>query len=121
MDQNILYDFSPSMMKSNPIGFFLGLAACLIFIGIPIMVVWYIRNKNTRLIITETNVTYCTGLVSKDEKRITRDKISRFDIHQGGADRIFDVCKVSVYTSGDYEEFAQGGLPFPEELKEIFS
>ena len=67
-----LYDANPVMFKNNPLGFILALILVPVFgLGLIIFLFWYLKNKSSRLLITEEDVLFEQGLLSKERLELT--------------------------------------------------
>lgn len=117
---NILYTEHPSMFKNHPIGFILSVLLIAAFgLGIIILMVWYLQCKASKLSVTESEVLYEKGLLSKERSEFKLDSIRSIKVKQSFSDRIFGVGTVELYTAGDDPEIIVKGIPDPNRVREI--
>ena len=117
---NKLYSASPVMFKNNPIWFLICVG--LIFfagLGILLLIIWYLRNKASKLTITESEILYEKGLLSKERSEITIKSVRTTKVSQSFFQRMFGVGAVEIYTAGDTPEIVSTGLPNPNKIREI--
>ncbi len=110
------YREHPTMFRSNPLGFILGLVS---IVGWPILLWWYVQCVTTRLEADRNAVMVERGFLSKERIELDIDKIRAVKIYQSLFNRIFGVGRISVYTSGDAPEIEIGGMPDPHRFREL--
>ena len=97
--------------------------ALVIFCGIVLdllaLLVWYIRCKASRLSVTEENVLYEVGILSKTRYEMDIDQIRTVVVSQSFVNRIFGVGQIAVFTTGDNPEVVVPGLPNPNRVREL--
>ncbi|MDO3387575.1 PH domain-containing protein [Gilvimarinus sp. SDUM040013] len=114
-----LYSANPVMFKNNPLGFVLALVLVPVGVGIIIFLVWHLKNKSSRLIVTEEDVLFEQGLLSKERSELTIKSIRTVKIKQSFWNRIFGTGTVELYTAGDSPEIVAKGLPDPNTIRDI--
>lgn len=114
-----LYSANPVMFKNNPLGFILALLLVPVGVGIIIFLVWHLKNKSSRLVVTDSHVLYEKGLLSKERSEIDIDSIRTVKVSQTLFNRMFGTGTVELYTAGDSAEFVARGLPDPNRVREI--
>lgn len=119
MPERILYEANPPMFRNNPIGFVLSVLLIPVGVGIVILVVWAIASRTKKLTITETEVKYETGLLSKSRTELRLDGIRSVRVNQSFFQRLFGTGDVEVYTAGDSPEIVIAGMPDPERIREL--
>ncbi|MGQ7794096.1 PH domain-containing protein [Faunimonas sp. B44] len=115
----VLYHEHPSMVRSNPLLFLLALLLVPVGIGIVILLVWWIRVRTIALRVTDEEVQYEAGLLSKERREMKRTAIRTVTLDQSLLDRIFGVATVSIYSAGDHPEIVVRGLPSPDRLRNL--
>ncbi len=110
----------PEMFRDNPVLFMFFLATSIFLIGIILFLGWWIKVKNTKLIIDSNRDTiyYETGIFSKKIDELHISKIRNIYIYQSFFNRIFNVGKIKIYTSGDNPEIILDGFYDPKSIKE---
>jgi|SRR5690554_6759936 len=114
-----LYDEHPVMFKNNPLGFILALILCLVGIGIIILLVWHLKNKSSRLMVTKTEVLFEQGLLSKERTELSVQSIRTVKVKQSFWNRIFGTGTIELYTAGDQPEIVATGMPEPNRVRDI--
>ena len=115
-----LYSASPVMFKNNPILFVICLGLILFFgIGLLILAIWYLQNKASKLSITEGEILYEKGLLSKARSEININSVRTTKVTQSFFQRMFGVGSIEIFTAGDTPEIVASGLPNPNKVREI--
>ena len=114
-----LYAAHPVMFKNNPLGFIVALILVPVGIGILILLVWHLKNKSTKLTVTESEILFEKGLLSKDRAEVSVGSVRTIRVKQSFLDRIFGVGRVEIYTAGDSPEIVANGLPDPNRVREL--
>lgn len=114
-----LYDENPVMFKNNPLGFIIALVLCLVGIGFLILLVWHLKNKSSRLVVTRTDVLYEQGLLSKERSELNINSIRTVKVKQSFWNRIFGTGRIELYTAGDTAEIIATGMPDPNRVRDI--
>lgn len=114
-----LYAEHPAMFKNNPLGFLLCILLVPVGLGILIFLYWYLQTKASKLIVTERDVLFEKGLLSKERSEIDIDGIRTVKVSQSFTDRIFGVGTIELFTAGDSAEIMARGMPDPNRVREI--
>ncbi len=115
-----LYSEHPVMFKNNPIGFILTLILIPVFgLGLLIFLVWHLQNKASKLIVTDKEILYEKGLLSKDRSELNIDSVRTVKVKQSFFNRIFGTGTVELYTAGDSPEIVAAGMPDPNKIREL--
>jgi uncharacterized membrane protein YdbT with pleckstrin-like domain len=114
-----MYSESPSMFRSNPLGFILAVLLIAVGVGILILLWWYIDCRTTKLQANGTTVALEHGILSKERVELDIDKIRAVKVYQSLFNRLFGVGRISVFTSGDAAEIDIGGMPEPYRFSEL--
>lgn len=117
---NELYSEHPVMFRNNPLGFILCLLLVPVFgIGLLIFMAWLLKNKGTKLSVTERDILFEKGLLSKERAEISISSVRTVRVKQSLLNRIFGVGSIEIYTAGDNAEIFASGLPDPNRIREI--
>ena len=117
---NELYSEHPLMFKNNPLGFILALLLVPVFgIGLIIFLVWNLQNKASKLVVTENDVLFERGLLSKTRSEINISGIRTVTIKQTFLNRIFGTGTIELFTSGDSPEIVAVGMPDPNSVRDL--
>jgi len=114
-----LYSAHPVMFKSKPFGFILALLLVPVGIGLIIFLVWYIRNKSSKLTVTDKEILFEQGLLSKDRSELSISSIRTVKVKQTVFNRMFGTGTVEIYTAGDSPEIVAVGLPDANKIREL--
>ncbi|MBS98093.1 MAG: hypothetical protein CMI01_05400 [Oceanospirillaceae bacterium] len=115
-----LYSENPVMFKNNPLGFILSILLIPAFgIGIIILLYWYLQTKASKLSVTEHDILYEKGLLSKERSEIGITSVRTVTVKQSFFNRIFGVGSVEIFTAGDDPEINVKGLPDPNRVREL--
>jgi uncharacterized membrane protein YdbT with pleckstrin-like domain len=120
--ETIVYQAHPAMFRSHPF-YFIG---CIILIaafgiGILILLYWYILTRATALTVTENDIIYEKGILSKDRTAVSLRHIRAVRVVQGFVNRIMGVGKIEISTAGDQPEFTVTDMPDPHAIREAIS
>lgn len=117
---NELYAEHPAMFKNNPLGFIIALLLVPAFgLGLIILLVWYLKVKASKLVVTENDVLYEEGLLSKNRIEVSIGSVRTVRVRQSFFDRIFGTGTIALYTAGDAPEIIAKGMPEPNSVREI--
>jgi len=99
------------------------LAAVLGMVGlgaIGYLVFWKVQTYATRLRVTNKRTVMTVGLLSKATTEVLHDNIRNVKIDQSFWQRVWNVGRVSIASSGtDDEEIVMSGVPSPHELARV--
>jgi uncharacterized membrane protein YdbT with pleckstrin-like domain len=115
----IRYQSNPPMFRNHPFGFILSLILIPAGIGILILAYWYVVTKTSKLTITETELKYETGLLSKTHRELRLTSIRSTRVYQSFFQRIFGTGDVEIFTAGDTPEIVAKGMPDPAQVREL--
>ncbi|MET0370849.1 MAG: PH domain-containing protein [Sphingobium sp.] len=116
MSDTWLYDEHPAMFRANPLLFVLLLISV---VGILALLVWWVLHKGERLALSEREVLFERGLLSKQRTEIALSSIRAVRISQSLSQRLFDVGNVELFSAGDVAEIAVRSMPRPARIRAI--
>jgi uncharacterized membrane protein YdbT with pleckstrin-like domain len=115
-----MYSEHPVMFKNNPLGFILAILLIPAFgVGLIILLAWHLRNKASKLSVTENEISFEKGLLSKERSEINIDSVRTVRVKQSFWNRVFGVGCVEIYTAGDSPEIVATGMPDPNRIREL--
>jgi uncharacterized membrane protein YdbT with pleckstrin-like domain len=115
-----LYSENPVMFKNNPIGFILSIVLVPAFgLGLVILLIWYLRCRSSKLTVTETDILFEQGLLSKDRSEIGFSSVRTVKVKQSFFNRIFGTGTIELYTAGDKAEIVASGMPDPNKIRDL--
>ncbi len=119
-NKDILYSEHPAMFKNNPLGFIIAVLLIAAFgVGLVVLGIWYIQTRAEKLTITENEILYEVGIMSKESCELNISQIRTTNIKQTFLQRIFGVGTIEIYTTGDTPEFRASGMADPHVVREI--
>jgi len=119
-DEKTLYVASPSMFRNNPLGFVVTCLLCLVVIGIPIMIVWYIRCRSTELTVTDLRTQLHRGWLSRSITEVWHRDVRNVQLTQTFFQRLFDTGRIGISSSGQSGiEIDVTGLNDVDEIKQL--
>lgn len=111
------------MFRNSPIGFILILILCFPFmIGIPIMLIWWLKCKGTVLTVTDEKSILRTGILSKHENEVYHSDIRNVQVKQNLFQRMFGVGYIGISSAGQGGmEIEVSGIPAPTKVKDLIN
>ena len=115
-----LYSSHPVMFKDQPFYFIINIALIPAFgLGLLLFLIWYLRVISKKLTITNRDVLFESGLLSKDRREVSLSSIRAVNVKQSLFNRIFGTGTVSIFSAGDQPEFVISGLPDPHTVRDL--
>lgn len=122
MADTVIYEAHPAMFRAHPFWFLFCVVLIAAFgLGLLLLLFWYIKNKATSLTVTENELLYEQGILSKERLSVSLRHIRSVQVNQSFLNRILGVGEVIIATAGDEPEFSVGELPDPHEVREAIS
>jgi uncharacterized membrane protein YdbT with pleckstrin-like domain len=122
MAGTVIYEAHPAMFRAHPFWFILSVLLILAFgIGIIILLYWYIKTRATALTVTDQEIMYERGILSKDRTAVSLKHIRTVRVTQGFINRILGVGTIEIATAGDLPEFTVQDMPNPHKIREAIS
>ncbi len=120
MSEEIRYENHPPMFRNHPIGFILSILLIPAFgVGLLILLVWYVKSKSEKLTITETELKYERGILSKSRNELRLANVRSTRVNQSLFQRMFGTGDVDIFTAGDNPEVTVKGFPDPNMIREL--
>ncbi len=122
MAGTVVYEAHPAMFRAHPFWFILFVLLIAAFgIGLLILLYWYIKTRATALTVTQHELMYERGILSKDRLSVSLRHVRSVEVKQSFMNRILGVGTIQVSTAGDEPEFTVKDLPDPHEIREAIS
>ena len=122
MSGTVIYEAHPAMFRAHPFWFILSVLLIAAFgLGILILLYWYIKTRATALTITEHEIMYEKGILSKDRTSVSLKHVRAVRVTQRFINRILGVGTVEISTAGDEPEFEVKDMPDPHQIREAIS
>ena len=143
MAGNVIYEAHPAMFRAHPFWFVLCVLLIALFgigiimmrdtaliavlliaafgVGIIILVYWYTKTRATALTVTDSDLLYVRGILSKDRTSMSLKHVRSVSIAQGFIDRILGVGTIQISTAGDEPEFTIVDMPDPQVIQQAIA
>jgi uncharacterized membrane protein YdbT with pleckstrin-like domain len=122
MAGQVVYEAHPAMFRAHPFWFILCvLLIAALGIGIVILLYWYIKTRATALTVTDQELMYERGILSKDRTSVSLKHIRSVNIAQGFVNRVMGVGTVQISTAGDEPEFTIADMSDPYVIQEAIT
>ena len=122
MAGTVIYEAHPAMFRAHPFWFSLCVLLIAAFgIGILILLYWYIKTRATALTVTDNELMYERGILSKDRTAVSLKHVRSVHITQGFVNRILGVGTIQISTAGDEPEFTIADMPDPYVIQEAIA
>ena len=119
MAGQVLSEAHPAMFRAHPFLFAGTVLLIAAFgLGVIILLYWYVKTRMTALIVTEHDITYEQGILSKDRTSVSLRHVRSVRVTQGFVNRILGVGTVEIATAGDEPEFSVKDMPDPHEIRD---
>ena len=120
MEEKILYESHPSMFRNQPVAFVLTCLLCLVGIGIPILIVWWVKSLGTTLTVTEEKTMLRKGILSKYTNEVMHDNVRNIQVRQSFFQRLMDVGYIGISSAGQAGmEIEINGIPDPDGVQRL--
>lgn len=122
MTDTVIYEAHPALFRAHPFWFILSVLLIAAFgIGIVILVYWYILTRATALTVTDSDILYERGILSKDRTSVSLRHVRSVNVMQSFVNRIFGVGTIQISTAGDEPEFTIADMPDPHVIREAIA
>jgi uncharacterized membrane protein YdbT with pleckstrin-like domain len=122
MAGQVVYEAHPAMFRAHPFWFILCVLLIAAFgIGIILLLYWYIKTRATALTVTDSDLMYERGILSKDRTSVSLRHIRSVNVMQTFVNRILGVGTIQISTAGDMPEFTIADMPDPHLISEAIS
>jgi uncharacterized membrane protein YdbT with pleckstrin-like domain len=122
MAGTVIYEAHPAMFRAHPFWFSLCVLLIAAFgVGILILLYWYIKTRATALTVTDSELMYERGILSKDRTAVSLKHVRSVHITQGFVNRILGVGTIQISTAGDEPEFTIADMPDPYVIQEAIA
>jgi len=117
-----LYKAHPAMFRAHPFWFILFVLLIAAFgLGLLILLFWYIKSRATALTVTDHELLYERGILSKERLAVSLRHVRSVQVNQSFVNRILGVGEIEIKTAGDEPEFTVADLPDPHEVRDAIS
>jgi uncharacterized membrane protein YdbT with pleckstrin-like domain len=119
MPGKVIYEAHPAMFQAHPFLFIISVLLIPVFgLGILILLYWFIRTRMTTLYVTDHEIMFEQGILSKDRMAVSLRHVRLVRVTQSFFNRILGVGTIEISTAGDMPEFAVRDMPHPHEIRE---
>ncbi len=117
-----IYKAHPAMFRAHPFWFILFVLLIAAFgIGLLILLYWYIKTRATALTVSDHELLYEKGILSKERLAVSLRHVRSVQVNQSFINRILGVGEIEIKTAGDEPEFTVTDLPDPHQVREAIS
>jgi len=121
MAGTVIYEAHPTMFRAHPFWFI----GCIILIPVfglgVLLLLRYIHTRQTALTVTDSELLYERGILSKDRTSVSLKHVCAVHVTQGFLNRILGVGTIQISTAGDQPEFTVADMPDPGTIREAIS
>ena len=122
MTETVVYEAHPAMFRAHPFWFILAVLLIAAFgIGILILIYWYIQTRATALTVTDSDLLYERGILSKERTSVSLRHVRSVNVTQSFVNRILGVGTIEISTAGDEPEFTIADMPDPHVIREAIA
>jgi uncharacterized membrane protein YdbT with pleckstrin-like domain len=122
MPDKVIYEAHPAMFRAHPFWFILAVLLIAAFgAGILILLYWYIKTRATTLTVTDSDLLYEKGILSKNRTSVSLQHIRSVNVMQTFVNRILGVGTIQISTAGDMPEFTIADMPDPHVIREAIA
>ena len=117
-----IYKAHPAMFRAHPFWFILFVLLIAAFgVGLLILLYWYIKTRATALTVSDHELLYEKGILSKERLAVSLRHVRSVQVNQSFINRILGVGEIEIKTAGDEPEFTVTDLPDPHQVREAIS
>jgi uncharacterized membrane protein YdbT with pleckstrin-like domain len=118
----LIFEAHPAMFRAHPFWFILCVLLIAAFgLGLLFLLYWYIKTRATALTVTEHELLYERGILSKERLAVSLRHVRSVQVNQSFINRILGVGEIEIKTAGDEPEFTVRDLPDPHRVREAIS
>jgi uncharacterized membrane protein YdbT with pleckstrin-like domain len=122
MTETVIYEAHPAMFRAHPFWFILAVLLIAAFgIGILILIYWYVQTRATALTVTDSDLLYERGILSKERTSVSLRHVRSVNVMQSFVNRILGVGTIQISTAGDEPEFTIADMPDPHVIREAIA
>lgn len=119
MTEEVLYQAHPAMFRNHPLGFVLSVLLIAVGVGLVILLVWYVKSVTETLTVTNEDLSYEQGILSRARSEVRLTSIRSVRVNQSLLQRIFGTGDIAIFTAGDTPEVLAKGIPDPGRVREL--
>lgn len=119
-DEKTVYVANPSMFRNSPFWFAVTVLLSLVGVGIPILIVWWVRCRSVELTVTDKRSRLHRGWLSRSITEVWHRDVRNVQLHQTPMQRVFNTGRIGISSAGqDGLEIDVSGLHSPDQIKGI--
>jgi len=119
-NEPVLYEANPAMFRNHPIWFVISLLLCVAVIGIPIVLIWWLKCKGTKLTVTSERTLLREGILAKSINEVWHRDVRNVRVKQTFLQRVFGVGEIEISSAGQSGvEIDVKGVPSPYTIREL--
>ena len=118
--EKTLYSDSPSMFRNRPIAFGIVVLLSIVGVGLPILLVWWLRCRSTELTITEKRTKLHRGWLSRSISEVWHRDVRNVQLDQSLFQRLMGTGRIGVSSAAQAGiEIDVSGLKDPLKIKQL--
>jgi uncharacterized membrane protein YdbT with pleckstrin-like domain len=117
-DETLLLETHPSMWRNHPVTFSIVIILCFVLVGLPILLIWWLKSSATTLTVTTRRTTLTHGLLSKHTSEVMHEHVRNIQVDQSVLQRLFGVGRLAISSAGQAGmEIEIDGIPHPNVIE----
>ena len=120
VEEKIQYEAHPAMFRSQPLLFVVVVVLCGFFVGIPILLLWWLRSSSTTLTVTNKRTVLRKGILAKSTTEVRHVDVRNIKVTQSVFERMFDVGALGISSAAQAGiEVMVAGIPRPAHVRTL--
>jgi uncharacterized membrane protein YdbT with pleckstrin-like domain len=120
MEEKTLWEGHPCMARCSPFQFVLVIVLCLVLIGLPLLLIWWLRCVSTTLTVTTYRTILRKGILSKSTNEVRHCDVRNIQVKQSILQRIFGTGSIGISSAGQAEvEIYAEGIASPQQVASL--
>ena len=118
--ESVLFEASPKLFGGNWLTHFLMIVLCLVLVGFLLYFFEWLKQRATRLIVTNRRTTLQEGILEKRTNEVRHADIRNIRVNQTFGQRLFGVGSLEISSAGQGDvEIAVKGIPQPQQIADL--
>ena len=83
------------------------------------LLTWWLGTRTDHLVVKSDEIVWTHGIFNKQYTEISMSSVRTVRVEQNLIERMLNVGKITIFTAGDNPELVVGGMPDPDEIREL--
>ena len=83
------------------------------------LLTWWLGTRTDHLVVKTDEIVWTHGIFNKQYTEISMSSVRTVRVEQNLIERMLNVGKITIFTAGDNPELEVGGMPDPDEIREL--